>query len=75
MKSELEIQQRRDALRLEAQKISSQIDEVNVKLKQIPEGMNHEHLRRPIIKEIEGLRVLLGFMNSRWAEMLWVLDE
>ena len=75
MKSELEIQQRRDNLRLEAQKISSQIDEVNVKLKQIPEGMNHEHLRRPIIKEIEGLRVLLGFMNSRWAEMLWVLDE
>jgi uncharacterized coiled-coil DUF342 family protein len=75
MKSELEIQQRRDTLRLEVQKISSQIDEVNVKLKQIPEGMNHEHLRRPIIKEIEGLRVLLGFMNSRWAEMLWVLDE
>jgi uncharacterized coiled-coil DUF342 family protein len=75
MKSELEIQQRRDALRLEAQNISSQIDEVNVRLKQIPEGMNHEHLRRPMIKEIEGLRVLLALMNNNWAEMLWVLGE
>lgn len=75
MKSELEIQQRRDALKLEAQKISSQIDEVESKLKQIPDGMNHEYLRRPLIKEKEGLRVSLGLMNSRWAETLWILDE
>jgi vacuolar-type H+-ATPase subunit E/Vma4 len=75
MKSELEIQQRRDALKLECQKISSQIDEVDEKLKQIPEGLNYEHLRRPLIKEKEGLHVSLGLMNSRWAETLWMLDE
>lgn len=75
MKSEKQIQKRRDALKLEAQKISSKIDKVDLKLKNIPEGLNHEHLRKALIKEKESLHISLGLINSRWAELLWVLNK
>ena len=75
MKSELEIRKRRDTLKLEAQKISSQLNEVDAKLKEIPEAIRSEHLRIPLIKEKEGLHISLGLMNSRWVETLWMLDE
>lgn len=75
MKSKLEIENRRDALQLEAQRISSQIDEVDKKINEIPKGLYREYLRKPLIKEKEVLQVWLGIINSRWAEMMWMLNE
>jgi hypothetical protein len=73
--NELKIQQRRDALQLEAQRISLQIYELEKRLNKIPEGLNNEYLRKPLIREKEGLHTLLGITNSKWSECLWILDN
>lgn len=75
MRSKLEIEHRRDILQLEAKRISSQIEELDKKIQEIPKGLFQVYLRKPLIKEKDGLHVSLGIINSRWTEMMWMLGE
>lgn len=75
MKSELEIQKKMDILILESQRISLQIHDLDSKIKNIPKGLVYECIRKPLIKQKEGLHVSLGLTNSRWGELQWVLNK
>lgn len=74
MKTEFEIKKRIDVLKIEAQRISMQIEELNRKIEESQKSINQTYLRIPFIKEKDSLHISLAIINSRWAELLWILE-